>query len=139
MKKKLNCILLIDDDEATNFLHKSILEEADISEKIIVRENGEEAINFLTARLDDHNYPQPDLIFLDINMPVLDGWQFLQKYKKLPPQAKGKIVLFMLTTSLNPADRKRAEGESNVNGFKTKPLDEAMIDEILNEFYPEYL
>jgi CheY-like chemotaxis protein len=138
MEKKLNCILFIDDDEATNFLHRSIVEDAEIAEKIEFKEDGKEAIEFLSNAVDG-KYPKPDLIFLDINMPVMDGWQFLKNYKELPSEAKGRIVLFMLTTSLNPADRKRASTEKEVNGFRSKPLDQEMLEEILEEYFPDYL
>ncbi len=138
MTKKLNCILFIDDDEAVNFLHQHITNDAQVAERIITKENGKEAIDFLTKAVEG-KYPQPDLIFLDINMPVMDGWEFLKQYKELPPEAKGKIVLFMLTTSLNPEDRIRASEDVNIKGFKTKPLDNEMLDEILKEYFPSYI
>lgn len=138
MKKKLNCILLIDDDDAANFLHRTFVEEAEVAEKIVTKEDGKQAIEFLSEAVDG-KYPKPDLIFLDINMPIMDGWQFLKKYKELPSEAKGRIVLFMLTTSLNPEDRKRADTETEVNGFKTKPLDNQMLEEIMEEYFPDYL
>ena len=138
MKRKLNCILFIDDDESTNFLHQHFVEQAQLAEKIVTKENGKEAIDFLAATVEG-GYPKPDLIFLDINMPIMDGWDFLKNYKELPLDAKGKIVLLMLTTSLNPADQLRAEQENTVNGFKTKPLDSDLLKEIMEEYFPEYL
>ncbi len=137
MKKKINCILFIDDDEAVNFLHQHIANEANVAEKIVTKENGKDAIDFLSAAVEG-KFPRPDLIFLDINMPVMNGWQFLKKYDELPEEAKGKIVMFMLTTSLNPEDRKRADEEASIMGFRTKPLDHDMLDGILKEYFSDH-
>ncbi|GAA5039332.1 response regulator [Marivirga lumbricoides] len=138
MKKKLNCILFIDDDEAVNFLHQHYVEEAQIAEKTVTKQNGKEAIDFLSAAVEG-KYEKPDLIFLDINMPVMSGWEFIKEYNELPAEAKGKIVLFMLTTSLNPEDRVRAEREASINGFETKPLDAELLKDIMKEYFPDHV
>src|SRR5258708_36657106 len=106
MNKKLNCILLIDDDEPTNFLNKMTIDQSGCAEWVQVVQSGQEALDYLqgTGRFKNRkeDYPRPDLIFLDINMPAMDGWEFLDKYKELPKDQKAEIVLIMLTTSLNP-------------------------------------
>ncbi len=132
--EKLNRILLVDDSRADNFLHKTIITKAEICNKIDVVLGGQEALDFLGTRTDD-GYPQPDIIFLDINMPGMNGWEFLEHYKQLPKEQKGKEIVVMLTTSLNPEDRKRAEGMECISYFENKPLLEAKIKDIVKQFF----
>lgn len=138
MKKLLNCVLLIDDDEDDNFFHQRIIKKANITNRIDTVENGEEAITYLTTP-EDGLYPQPDLIFLDINMPRMNGWEFLEAYQQLNPNQQGRTIVIMLTTSLNPSDISKAKSISHVDDYKTKPLDEEMLDEILEKYFKDYL
>jgi CheY-like chemotaxis protein len=142
MKKKLNCILLVDDDVATNYLTRMVLEEADVAETIETTLNGKEALAFLTNTGKYENntndlFPQPSLIFLDINMPVMDGWEFLDAYQKLPEHQRAKIIIVMLTTSLNPDDKIRAETATDVTSFRNKPMTEEMVLDIVRTHFPE--
>lgn len=141
MKKKINCVLLIDDDEPTNFLSQMVIEKANCAEEIQVANSGEHAINYLTSQgtfsNESNNYPRPDLIFLDVNMPAMNGWEFLQKYNELEKEHKGNIVIIMLTTSLNPDDRLKSEDIPHVSGFENKPLTSEKLDAILKKYFPE--
>jgi CheY-like chemotaxis protein len=141
MKQKLMCILFIDDDEPTNFLNKLLVEEMDCAHHVQVVTSGEEALEYLSGSgsfsNNGQNNPRPDLIFLDINMPGMDGWEFLQHYQKLPPTQKANIVMVMLTTSLNPDDEKSAQQNIEISGFENKPLQPAVIKKILTRFFPE--
>lgn len=143
MKKKLNCVLLIDDDLGTNFINQMLIKKADITDNIQTVLNGKEAIDFITNKgkyeKEGNIFPQPMLTLLDINMPVMDGWEFLEAYHKLEANQKGKIVIVMLTTSLNPDDKKRAENISDVSGFKNKPLTLETLDDIMKQHFPEYI
>ncbi|MFC5684103.1 response regulator [Flavobacterium sp. MAHUQ-51] len=144
MKKKLNCILLIDDDAATNFINRRVIEKADITENIFTALNGKEAINFLTnkgnhQKEEDAVYPQPNLILLDINMPIMDGWEFLEAYEKLDENQKSKIIIVMLTTSFNPDDKTRAEKIETISGFKNKPLSAEILNDLIKTHFPEYI
>jgi len=130
MRPKLKTILLVDDDEATNFIHQMVIKQMGCTENIVVRENGVEALEYLTASIDG-NYPQPDLILLDINMPRMDGWEFLEEYKKLDDDQLAKTVIVMLTTSLNPDDKDKANIIPVITGFMSKPLTTEMLEEIL--------
>lgn len=131
MRKKLNCILLIDDNDADNHYHQIIIEQMNITESVQIAEDGLEALAFLKKE----NQVAPELIFLDINMPKMNGWEFLDEYKNLDAQQKAEIVIVMLTTSANPDDIKRAETIAEVNGFKVKPLTEEMLNEILEKHF----
>lgn len=121
MTKKLNCILLIDDDEATNYIHKRIISEVGCAEKVVAVQSGQAALDFLNESTNGH-HPKLDLIFLDINMPAMNGWEFLKHYKNLSASKRAKVVLVMLTTSLNPDDLELATKIDEVNGFESKPL-----------------
>lgn len=133
MKNKLNSILLIDDNEADNHYHQIVLKEMNITERIEVAVGGEEAIKFLTKE----NQTPPDLIFLDINMPKMNGWEFMESYKKLSAERKAKVVVVMLTTSINPDDKKRAEQFPEIVGFNSKPLTEEMVKEVLDRYFAD--
>ena len=141
MKNKLKCVLLVDDNESDNFIHKRVLEKAGIANRIEIALNGQEALDFLTTRQDtslaENSYSQPELIFLDINMPVMDGWEFLEEYQKLEDFQKGKVVFIMLTTSCNPTDRTKAEMIIGHDCFQYKPLTIKMINDIIQKNFPE--
>jgi CheY-like chemotaxis protein len=129
--KKLNCILLVDDNPADNRYHQIIIEEMNIAEKIEFAANGLEAIDYL----NDDSKTLPDLIFLDINMPRMNGWEFLEAYKNIAPEKKAQAVVVMFSTSSNPDDIKRAEENEDVATFETKPLTIETIEEILNTYF----
>jgi CheY-like chemotaxis protein len=130
MSIQLNCILLIDDDEPTNFLNKMTLEQAGCTRQIHIAQSGQEALDYLRDAT-----PRPDLIFLDINMPAMDGWEFLERYRSLPPARKADIVLIMLTTSLNPDDELRTRAIPEVSGFENKPLNQEQLNNLLKKYF----
>nr|WP_314835388.1 response regulator [uncultured Flavobacterium sp.] len=143
MKKKLNCVLLIDDDKGTNFINQMIIKKSGITDNIQTVLNGKEAIDFITNKgkfeKEDQVFPQPMLTLLDINMPVMDGWEFLEAYHNLEEHQKGKIIIIMLTTSLNPDDKKRAQEIDEVSDFKNKPMSLEIINDIMQTHFPDYL
>lgn len=119
--KLFKSILLIDDDDATNYLHKFYINEWDITEKVYVAINGKEAIEFLRNNKDFHQ-EKPSLILLDINMPVMNGFEFLEEYAKLEESMKASTVVVMLTTSLHPRDVERADLFPELKAYINKPL-----------------
>ncbi len=129
MKKKINSILLIDDDEDDNYFHQLILSEMNVTDNIQIAKNGVEALEILKK----YETP-PELIFLDINMPKMNGWEFLEEYAKLPSDHKAKAIVAMLTTSQNPADKTKAKDYS-IESFYSKPLTPGMLTEILNNYF----
>lgn len=138
MKTKLNCIILIDDNAATNFFHKVIIDKANCAEQCIAFQSGQEALSYL-KNLENRDFIKPDLIFLDINMPGMDGWQFLEHYNNLEKNQQAKVVVVMLTTSLNPADREKAKTMNLVYGFLNKPLTKEMVFDQIKLHFPEKL
>ena len=119
--------LLIDDNSADNRYNQIILEEMDIVDSIQVAESGFEALKML----DDNDTPQPELILLDINMPKMNGWEFLEAYKNLHTDEHKKQMVVVLTTSLNPEDRKKASENLGICEFNIKPLTQEMLQRLL--------
>jgi CheY-like chemotaxis protein len=132
-EKKLNSVLLIDDDEPTTFMYQMVLEESGCTNHIEIAHGADDALNFF--RNEDVNEKYPDLIFLDINMPRMDGWEFLQQLKELNDDKKKKAVIIMLSTSLNPDDEIRAKRICEVSAFKHKPLTVGMVREIVGKYF----
>jgi CheY-like chemotaxis protein len=135
MTKKLNCILLVDDDHEDCYFHQLVINKMNITNSIKTAANGLEALEFLKTADEEI----PELIFLDINMPRMNGWEFLEEYKHLDIKRKARITILMLTTSANPADIKRAAQMEDVTGYRCKPLTIPMLTEILENYFPEYL
>lgn len=135
MKRKLKCILLIDDDEPTNFLNRMVIQEVNCTERIEIIQNARDALEYLVNTSANHT--KPDLIFLDINMPAMDGWEFVEKYNQLPEEQKAAIVVVMLTTSFNPEDELKAKRIAGIEDFYNKPLTQQMLMGILKKYFPE--
>ncbi len=130
--KKLKCVLLIDDNKATNFLHETLFEELDVAERIVIEYNGKDGLAHLdrVAGRDDY----PELILVDIHMPVMDGFDFLEGYRQRQYQEKFDSLVVMLTTSTNPrdVDRIRAVGFAE---YLPKPLLEEHIQELVRKYH----
>lgn len=137
--KKINSVLLIDDDKAINFIAKMLIKKAGITDHIETALNGQEALDYLTNsgkyKIDECIYPQPMLIFLDINMPIMDGWEFVEAFSKLNSNQKGDSKIIMLTSSINPDDKERALKLLSVSGFQNKILTIEGLKEVLNECF----
>jgi CheY-like chemotaxis protein len=141
MNRKLNCVLLIDDDEPTNFLNRMAIEDLGCVEHIKVIQNAREALDYLACAnqhppLNAH-CPKPELIFLDINMPAMDGWEFLHYYEALPKENKSSVIVIMLTTSFNPEDELKARKIPSISEFRNKPLTSELLRGILQKYFPE--
>ncbi len=128
---KLKRILLVDDDNINNFINQRLIKKLNIAEEVNVAVNGEEAIKVIKNTCD---HECPDLILLDINMPVMDGFEFLEEYKKLPIANKDKVVIVMLTTSTNQNDMGRSKNIP-IRGFLNKPLTEDKLTKIMKDYF----
>lgn len=140
MTTVINCILLIDDDAVTNMIHKKAIEKAHCAKQIQVVSSAEEALLYLTrdGKYEDVElYPAPNLIFLDINMPGLSGWDFLEEFKNLSEDIRQTLIIVMLSTSMNPDDAEKARTIKEVSGFKNKPLTIDMLDGIISDYFTE--
>ena len=127
--------MLVDDDHDDNFFHERVIKKNDAANVVIEKETGMAALEYLKSNTADGN-THPDLIFLDINMPRMNGWEFLEEYNKLDKKFQSRAIVVMLTTSGNPDDRIKAEQDKNVADYKTKPLTKEMLEEIINKYFP---
>jgi CheY-like chemotaxis protein len=132
---QLNCVLLIDDDEATNFFHRIIIEEEWPDLHIQAVPSAKEGLDFLLSRGAYSNQPKPGIIFLDINMPAMSGWDFLEEYNDLSKDIHDCAVVSLLTTSLNPDDEEKAKSIPVVKEFVHKPLTPEVFWKVVDEHF----
>lgn len=127
--KKVNNLYVIDDDKIYHFLLKSLLKQNGIEAKSTFFCNGQDAIDFIKQNNDDENLP--DLILLDVNMPIMNGWQFLEEFVKLVPQLPKRPVIYMISSSNNEVDIDRAkEFNGAVKDYFLKPICKEDIEKI---------
>lgn len=116
--------LLIDDNYIDNFVTSRLLESCKFADKVVVRQSSSDAIEALRA-----GTIIPDVIFLDLRMPVMDGFEFLQEYDKLDIVKEG-VKVFMLSSSLDPTDLRRSLANKYVTQFVHKPLTKKVLEEL---------
>jgi CheY-like chemotaxis protein len=136
--KKINCILLVDDNPYDNEFHKIIIKKADVCNHMRVVNDGIEALVYIMNAGkpgQENDYLKANLIFLDINRPRMNGFEFLEKYTKIDENLKSSGVIIMLTTSLNPDDNTRASVHKEVTEFLNKPLDVKTLLEISEKYF----
>ncbi len=122
-------VMLIDEDEIDNIINQKIIESNNFSEKVQVFQTGSEALDFL--RNNSKNAENlPDLIFLDINMPIMDGFQFLEEFEKLDNEILDKSKIIMLSSSISPRDIDRAASNRFVKKYLNKPLNSRYLQAI---------
>lgn len=126
--KRLNCTLLVEDDSNTAFLNRMLLRELKISKDIQIASNGEEAMKLLNEGI------HPELIFLDLNMPVMDGFEFLQSFRNTFNNLKRKIIIVLLASNYMKRDFESAR-ELDVSDILQKPLTEDKIRGIVEKFF----
>jgi len=131
MAQEFNCVLLIDDDGVTNFINHRLIKKLKITSSIHSAINGNEAIRFLLDYASKNHNNGPELIFLDINMPVLDGFEFLEQFEKLNLKNKDNIKIIVLTTSTHQKDINKIADHATI-GYINKPLTAEKLLETLN-------
>ncbi|WP_396601502.1 response regulator [Algibacter sp. R77976] len=122
--------LFIDDDRATNFLHKHIARNSDGVDSIRLVHSGIEALNFLEKCLED-SVEKPNLIFLDINMPAMNGWEFLEQFYMLNEDLVKEINVVILSSSDDPGDIERFKQNNKLLDFIRKPLNKEALNSVL--------
>jgi len=131
-EKKYRTVMLIDDNEIDNLINQKMIEAASITQNIYTHTGAKSAIEFLRnmEQLDVAEKVLPDVIFLDIDMPLMDGFQFLDEFEKLSNTTKTKCKIVMLTSSINPQDFNRSKKYDNVKLYLNKPLSHDSIQQL---------
>lgn len=142
LSQRLNKVLCINDNEITLFILKRILDKVKFSEEVIVVSDGLEALNYCRKLISDpaeSKYTYPGLIFLDLNMPVMDGWKFLDHFSKniLPFFKYTKVII--ISNSIDHADSEKLEQYHFVIDFISNPLSIEYLLKIKNSFDDNYL
>lgn len=132
MTMKPICIMLVDDNQDDNFFHERVIKRHNPANTVITKTTGMKALQYLTVQGADG--PYPDLIFLDINMPGMNGWDFLEEYERMDKELQQRAIVIMLTTSENPDDVARAKGWAVVSDYKSKPLTEEIMNQIIVKY-----
>lgn len=123
-------ILLVDDNESTNFFNKIVIEK-NVFAEINIAKNGLEALNYIKKTLDNGN-KVPEFILLDINMPVMNGWEFLDAYVALTPLYKNSKIVFNLGAKLMTSDIEKIKDMDLDYVFTEKMMSKAIIDNLVN-------
>jgi len=127
-------IAIIDDDEVFHLIIKKQLDMKKLTCDVLKFYNGETAANFFKENIDNGENI-PTLVMLDVNMPVKDGWGFLEEYKKLPESLRKKVNVYMVTSSVIQSDIERATNNEDVVAFVSKPITNEKLEEI---FYSSF-
>jgi CheY-like chemotaxis protein len=130
--RKYRAVMLIDDNEIDNLINQKMIEASSITENIYTHTGAKSAIEFLKnmEKMDVADKVLPDVIFLDIDMPLMDGFQFLDEFANLTQVTRKKCRIIMLTSSINPQDFNRAKKYENVKLYLNKPLSHDSIMKI---------
>ena len=123
-------VAVVDDDSVYQFTASRTLKATHIAHQILQFQNGSEAINFLRSRVNG-DQSVPDIIFLDINMPITDGWAFLDQFHKLKEQLGKEIKIYVVSSSIDPRDRNRACKYPEVTDYMEKPISMKKFSEVL--------
>ena len=132
MENKTPIIALVDDDKVFQITASRTIIAAQLTDKILQFENGEDALIFLKHHAGDSE-TLPDYIFLDINMPFVDGWMFLEDYSLFKTNLSKKILIYMVSSSIDPRDVDRAKQNENIREYIIKPVTREKFIELLSK------
>lgn len=128
-------ILLVDDDDIYQFICSRAIQSTGYAQKIITLSNGEDAVEFLKNNI--HNSENlPDIIFLDVNMPYMNGWDFLEAFNTIKPAINKKIAIYMVSSSVDETDIHHSREFNNVAEYIVKPLAIEKFKEIFSASMP---
>ena len=130
--RKIKLTYLIDDDEIYIFTAKKLINKTDFSEEVKFFYNGKEALEAIKSKLYNEE-ELPEVILLDLNMPIMDGWQFLDEFIRI--KTKKTIKVFIVSSSVNPVDLERAKTYNMVSNYTVKPISREKLKEITEEVF----
>jgi CheY-like chemotaxis protein len=120
--KTVDTICVIDDNDVYQFVMKNSINKLNPNIKILAYLNGEEGIESLKEMIENKE-PLPDVILLDINMPIMDGWEFMNEFIKIKPKLPRVMPIYLTTSSLDASDIDKAKSYEDITGFLSKPID----------------
>ena len=129
--RKFKHLLFVDDNYPTNFFHSEIAKEAEAADQLVFFQKAQEALDYLT-KARESNEELPELIFIDINMPGIDGWEFTELYGEKIGKSNSNIII--LSTSMNPTDQEKAENNQWVSEFRSKPLSLEAFEDLKKKY-----
>ncbi len=135
MKKfnSIKSILLVDDDEASNFLHSIFINKLEMEIEVNAAINGQEALDFILSK-GQGSLALPCMVMLDLRMPIVDGWEFLRMYEEqVSKELKKQLMIVLVTISDNQADKDRATNNPHIVDFAQKPLSDSTFKKIINK------
>ena len=139
-EKIIECVLLVDDSASTNFFNKKLIEISGNTKEVYTVENGQQALDFILKKGEfiNTNYARPNIIFLDINMPLMNGFEFLEEYAKLNFENKEQIMIVVVTTSNRKKDKDKMLGTTLIYDFIEKPLTKKNLERITEVYFQYY-
>lgn len=135
MSKTIDCVLLVDDDEDDNFFHERAISKTGLACLVEKASDGVDALQYLDRCLSESKRSKPNIIFLDVNMPRMDGFEFLDNYAKLPKDVRAEMCVIILSTSTSPRDIERAKNHESIDCYVTKPLTSDSFQKIINAYW----
>jgi CheY-like chemotaxis protein len=130
--KKIQSTCIIDDDPIFIYGTRRIMKEVDFCDNILVFNNGQDAmegLKELTAKGED----LPEVLFLDLNMPIMDGWEFLEGFVKIPNLKGKRVIIYIISSSIDPRDLERIRNYKVVNNYILKPLSPQDLENVLKD------
>ncbi len=131
--RNFRSVLLIDEDTTNNLIVQKLASNTDFSDDLTICTSAKDALEFLSETAVSKG-KMPDLIFLDIRMPVMSGWDFLDAYQKIKKNIKLDIPILIMSSSNNPEDLKKADTYPEVKGYYVKPITMSKFKEIKRKF-----
>lgn len=131
---KLNSSCIIDDDAIFVYGTKKIMQKIDFCDEILVFNNGQEAMDGLKL-MAAQNKKLPSVIFLDINMPIMDGWEFLEDFVKIPNNNRENVTIYIISSSIDPIDIQKVQLYGLVNNYILKPIRIVDLEKVLNDIH----
>ncbi|HEY9184990.1 MULTISPECIES: response regulator [Salegentibacter] len=134
MGQKVELACIIDDDKIYVNLVRKIIEIKKLSENLLIFKNGKEALDYFQLIMGNMTEDKlPDIIFLDLNMPVMDGWEFLSEFIKIKNNFEKKITLYVVSSSIDPRDLERAKSFNMVTDYLIKPIELKKFEKIFEK------
>ena len=131
MEENTRTVCVIDDDAVFQMIMRVKIQKKQLARQFLTFDNGASAIDFFRKEENRNTGTLPDVIFLDINMPVMNGWQFIESFAKIAPQLPKLVTIYMLSSSIDDRDIERARNLPEISDFISKPIPDDQLQHLL--------